>query len=214
MVGAISCLGIFLNQVRAQNESAYLSFGNPSSQPTVGKNFSLPIIIDTANQKVAGADAVIRYDPQALAVVMVNPGEIFDTYPRHSYDLTGNIQLSGAMSATTASFSGRGTFGTLTFRPNQAGSTTLSFNCTEGQFNDSNILQALTNLDIIDCQKTSATTLLIAAAPTPVGQPSASPSASPSPLGKTGSFETTLIFAGTGLALILTGGLLRWKRRL
>jgi hypothetical protein len=209
----LSCLGILAKVALAQTQSAYFTLGTASSVPTVGRSFTLPIIVDTGDENVAGADAVIRYNPQTLSVVRVDPGEIFDNYPRHTFDQAGNIEISGAMSETIASFSGRGTFGVITLRGAQAGSTTISFSCTPGQANDSNILQAITNIDIIDCDRTEPTTFLVAAAPTPVGLPTASPTASPAPIGTAGSAELTLILAGLGLLLITFGGFLKWSQQ-
>jgi hypothetical protein len=215
LAAALFLLGAAGSVAFAQTQPAYFTFGTASSQPTVGKSFTLPVIIDTGSQKVAGGDAIIRYDPQALSVVRVEPGEIFDTYPSNTFDLAGNIQISGAMSETTASFSGRGTFGTLTLRGNRAGSTTISFTCSEGQNNDSNILQALTNVDIIDCTRTNSTTLLIAAAPTapPTAAPPAATASPSGGLGTAGSAQTSLILAVAGVGLLLLGGLLKWNHR-
>lgn len=182
---------------------AFFSLSPPDSLPQVGKTFNIDVTLNTDEAKVKSAEAVLTFDPSKLAVVSLTPGAIFDSYPKKDFDTLGNIDLSGAMTVTTASFSGIGKFGTITFKGLASGETTVSFSCTVGGTTDTNVIQALTDADIVDCNRLSPSSLSIGAV---VGAPTAAPTIPPSPppAGSLGPTFSLLVF---GLGLLALGGL-------
>lgn len=185
---------------------AFFSLSPPDVLPRVGQTFNIDITLSTDEANVKSADAVLTFDPAKLSVVTLTPGAIFDSYPVKSFDALGNIKLSGLMSLSTASFSGIGKFGTITFKGISSGTTTVSFFCTPGETNDSNITQILTNMDIIDCGKLSPSSISIAAA---VGAPTATPVATASPP-PAGNINSTFLLSVLGLGFLTAGGLRLW----
>lgn len=188
---------------------AFFSLSPPDLIPRVGESFNIDITLNTDEAKVKGADAVLTFDPAKLSVVSLTPGAIFDSYPKKSFDTSGNINLSGAMAATTASFSGIGKFGTITFRGLVSGTTTVSFVCRAGGRDDTNVTQILTDADIVDCSRLSASSLSIIAA---VGAPTATPTAVPSPP-PAGMLEPTRFLLVFGAGLLVVGGIGCWFAR-
>ena len=202
----VPCVLLFLflvpaSQVWAINK-AFFSLSSPDTLPKVGETFNIDITLNTDGANVKSADAVLTFDPAKLSVVSLTPGAIFDSYPTKNFDALGNIKLSGAMTSATASFSGIGKFGTITFKGDSSGTTTISFSCTPGKTNESNITQILTNADIVDCGKLSPSSISIAA----VGAPTITPiaTASPPPAGNT---NPTFLFFILGLGLLVIGSL-------
>jgi hypothetical protein len=139
----------------------------------------------------------------------LTPGAIFDSYPKKAFDTSGNINLSGAMTVTTASFSGIGKFGTITFKGLASGTTTVSFACRASGRDDTNVTQILTDADIVDCSRLSPSLLSITAA---VGAPTATPTAVPSPP-PAGMLEPTRFLLTFGVGLLTVGGIGWWFAR-
>jgi len=179
----------------------FFSFSSPDTLPTVGKTFNIDLTLNTDGSDVKRADAVITFDPAKLTVVTLTPGAIFTSYPVKEFS-GGTIRLSGEMQPATASFSGIGKFGTITFKGKSAGTTTISFSCTPGETNESNIIQAITGGDIIDCGRLSPLSLSITQ---PVGAPTTTPVATATPP-PTGISQPTFFFFLLGLILLLGGG--------
>lgn len=178
---------------------AFFSFSSPDVPPRIGQTFEIAITLNTDGADVRKAEAVITFDPAKLTVTTISPGAIFSSYPQKSFS-EGTIRLAGEM-AGTASFSGIGKLGTITFQGKSAGTTTLSFSCTPGETNESNIIQAVTNGDIIDCGRLSPLSLTILSA---IGAPATTPiaTATPPPSGYLG--PTFLLFL-PGCALLAVG---------
>ena len=185
---------------------AFFSLSPPDVLPRVGQTFDIDISLNTDEAKVKSADVVLTFDPAKLSVVTLTPGAVFDSYPTKNFDALGNIKLSGLMSLSTASFSGIGKFGAITFKGVSSGATTVSFSCTSGETNDSNITQILTNMDIVDCGRLSPSSISIAAA---VGAPTATPVATASPP-PAGSPSSTFLLSILGLGFLTVGGLRLW----
>lgn len=185
---------------------AFFSLSPPDVLPRVGQTFNIDVTLNTDEANVKSVDAVLTFDPVKLSVVTLTPGAVFDSYPTKNFDTLGNIKLSGAMTSTTASFSGIGKFGTITFKGVSSGTTNISFSCTPGEANDSNITQILTDTDIVDCDKLSPTSISIAQA---VGAPTATPiaTASPPPAGNT---NPTFLFFILSLGFLIIGSLKLW----
>ena len=205
-----SCLLFFLSLVVASRvwaiNKAFFSFSPPDTLPKVGETFNIDINLNTDEANIKSADAVLTFDPVKLAVVTLTPGAIFDSYPTKNFDTLGNIKLSGAMTSTTASFSGIGKFGTITFKGVSSGTTTISFSCTPGETTESNVRQIYTNTDIIDCGKLSPSALSIAAA---VGAPTTTPIATATPP-PTGNTNPTFLFFTLSLGLLTLGAVKLW----
>jgi hypothetical protein len=197
---------IFTKPAGAINQAKF-SISPPDLLPRVGEIFSVDITLDTDEANVKSADAVLTFDPAKLSVVTLVPGQLFDNYPTKSFDVAGNIKLSGAMAATTASYSGVGKFGSISFKGISAGTTTVAFTCTPQGNTDSNITQILTNTDIIDCSKLVPVSFTIAkaiGAPTPEATPTPPPAADLTP---------TLLLTLGGIGLIVFGSLRLWLEK-
>lgn len=195
-----------VKSIWAVNQAKF-SLSPPDILPRVGEIFNVDITLDTDGANVKNSDAVLTFDPTRITVVSLTPGRLFDNYPIKSFETPGNIKLSGAMTVATASYSGIGKFGGITFKGATAGTTTVSVSCTPGVSTDSNVIQILTNVDIIDCTKLVPISFTIAkaiGAPTPEATPTPPPASDLTP-----TFFLTL----AGLGLVTLGSTKLWLER-
>lgn len=141
----------------AGSNAVFLSFEfsgkNTNRVAKKGNTFSLPIVLNTQNQKVFGTDAVIKFDPQYLQVVdtdntapgiQIIRGTIFPKYFVNKADNDkGVIRLSGASftgGKDAEVFSGLGTLGKITFRAVKEGETQVYFEFQKAAKDDSNVV--------------------------------------------------------------------------
>jgi len=147
-------------QTRAVEEGkVFLAFasggGNLEKTVVRGEILVLPVILNTAGNDVFAVDAVIRFDPQFLEVldldpelpgVQVTPGVIFPRYFALGADNEkGEVRLSGSsfsgrVADVGQSFSGAGILGSISFRAKNRGTTKVYFDFQEGRTVDSNVV--------------------------------------------------------------------------
>lgn len=181
---------------------------NPATQTmAVGNTVNVNIMLDTGGQSVTGGTAVLTYDPTKLSVLDASPssvgtqissGTIFTNPLTNLADtVAGKITLDYGSPQST--FSGQGTFGTISFKAlTSISSTPVSFVLTGTRGTSAvysggaNVLSAATN--------GSYTISLSGSAVTPTSTPSSLP--------QSGAVENTiflivgsLIFIGSGLFL-------------
>ena len=130
----------FAGQKLAKAAEPSLSFEPASKEIATWEIFEANIIIDTAGQEVAGAGAIIIYDPNIISVVEIVPGEIFSDYPSASFDnVSGRANLSGIVGSSQDLYSGSGIFGKIKFQGKSSGQSEIRFDYTPGSTSDSNI---------------------------------------------------------------------------
>lgn len=114
----------------------------------------VPVLIkvSTNNHLTAGADLVLRYDPKVLeasssALIM---GNIYDDYPPVNIDSkNGILRVSGVVAPGKGGFNGSGDFGTINFLAKSQGITTISLDFSPSVTGDSNMIEVVTNKDIL-----------------------------------------------------------------
>lgn len=129
---------------------------------TVSKNEfkvgeSIPVTINVAsNKNTAGADLIIKYDPNLLSVVTdtvkapVAVGTIYDDYPVNKIDeKTGLITVSGITNNLNGIIP-KGVFGTIIFQAKAAGVARIFFDFSKGATNDTNIIENQTARDVLE----------------------------------------------------------------
>ncbi len=204
----------FIISVATAYAAPRLYFAPASGDQAVGETFQVIVKVDTGEQEVAAADAIISFDSTKLKVNQVSKGDFF---PEFSYDLEnseGELSIWGMVETTLELVSGEGDLATITFEAESNGEAAVSFLCEEGNDTDSAIWDSSGN-DLIDCASngsgsytiggtgaTSSPTSTSTSTPTPTSTASAEATATPSELPETG-IETPLIIMGLGGVIVL-----------
>ncbi len=194
---------------------------------TVGNDFDVKVLINTAGKQTLGGDAIVVFDNNILSIKSAQKGTFFEVFQDHTIGGTTNKYLLSAWQTTEVnpvSTSADSLFGTVTFTAKTAGNATLSFDCTSGS-TDSNIWDT-TQADILKCADVKPLTFTIGGpgptatpaatmtpAPTAIPQPTSTPAPSNTPrptisvLPRSGTAEVTIGALGIG-AFLTMGGLL------
>lgn len=132
---------------------ASINLSTAKSSYKVGEGVPLLIKVSTGNRLSAGADLVLKYDPKILEVSTQSfvKGTAYDDYPAIDVDLNkGIIRVSGVVSASKQGFNGSGDFGEINFTAKASGETNISLEYLPNTTSDSNIMEAITNKDILE----------------------------------------------------------------
>lgn len=106
----------------------------------VGQYFSTDIIVNTGDNKIGGAGAILLYDPMLIQVDRIETGTSFDDYPLAAYDNeSGRLAVSGIVGSPDKLLSGVSKLGTVIWKAVSLGETTISFDFQEGSTTDSNV---------------------------------------------------------------------------
>lgn len=190
---------------------------NPSSGTKSG-SFDTEIRIDSAGQALGGADVYLSYPKNLLKVdSFTKPGDaetskaFTEVYSLIKND-EGKMRIFGYFPSAEAgkSFTGsNGLLGTINFSVLSTGTAAVSFICTAGQTNDTNLTSKTDTKDIVVCSANVNSSFTLGgggatSTPTPSSTLRASPTATPTtPV--SGAVEDTLFLLGFGFIFILTG---------
>ncbi|MFA6005881.1 MAG: cohesin domain-containing protein [Patescibacteria group bacterium] len=188
------------SSVAAQSVSAAtMQFSPSSGSYSTGTAFQVQVIVNTQGVDTTSSDAVIKYDSAILAVDSVSYGSLYPTV-LHSVQ-NNKLYISGMVSNPGSVINSSGTLATINFKGLTASPGTISFDCTTGQTNDSNVTKNDTNAtDILDCSTLASATYTfsgstISVTPGPSATPGAATS-TPTPIGTTEPVPTQLPAAG------------------
>jgi len=178
--------------------------------------FDLQIKIDTGGKAVGGVDIVLNFPKDKLKAESFTEAKLFP----NSYSLIkndeGKWRISGWVPLERAGESintSDGLLGTVKFTPLGAGTAAITFLCTPGQTNETNIIEkAATPQDVVVCTANvgGSYTLTSSGGPTntpapgPTNTPAAGATATPT-VPVTGISGPTMGFLGLGVLAILTG---------
>ena len=123
-----------------QKESSSFFLSPDSGEFSLNEEFTVLIMLSTGQKPIIGADAILKYDPQKLAVLEILPGDIFGVYPQEKI-ADGKILISGILQSKEG-FSGQGVLAKTKLRGKMSGETRLSFEFTPGRTDDSNLTAA------------------------------------------------------------------------
>lgn len=175
------CIVAFFGGVKAA-QAATMQFSPTSGTYSTGTTFPVQVKVDTVAVDTTSADAVVKFDATLLSVDSVSYGSFYPTV-LHSQQ-SGKLYISGMVSSPGTVINGSGVLATINFKPLSAGTATVSFDCTAGQTNDSNVTKNDTNAtDILDCSTLAYATYTLSgttvASPTPSGGVTTSTTPSP-----------------------------------
>lgn len=123
---------------------------NQTKDFKVGQAIPLKILIETAQREVLGADCLVEFNPDQAEIKDIKGGDFFNMYP--SLDVTdGLLWLAGFSldNETKKETQNEITVGSFNLIPKKSGELKLRFRFQPFATNDSNILEAQTNLDIL-----------------------------------------------------------------
>ena len=135
LIKIIPFIVAFLFMVPSANAARYFLSDNDSL--VRGCNGTIEIKIDTEGYSVMAGDSTISVNSSELVVNQLTIGSILSMQMFHQ--ITGDtLKLSGARLPTSGTFNGTGTFGYISFLPDE--------NASSGSFNFSNDLLIENNL--------------------------------------------------------------------
>lgn len=125
-----------------------------------GATKTFTINVNTADQQIFGADAIITYNPQALEVTAVTKGTFFTDFNSSKDNTSGKIELHGFFGTLDDYRSGTGTLGTFVVKAKQGnGNTDLSLLCNTSA-NTSQIIDNDGN-NILPCAQVNQSTIAL-----------------------------------------------------
>ncbi len=203
--------------------SATLGWSSSSLSVNVNGTSTVVLSVNTAGAETTGTDVLLNYNPATIEIVSVNFNSLYANQFSNNDTANGVLTLNATYSDIISFYKGTGNLATLTIRGKQAGSTQLSFQCTNGQTNDTNILQRLTATDLVNCGSLASLPITVSQqsqeTPTPTANPTENPTTNPTSTPTTtnndGTACSTLNSAPTGLsarAQSSTSILLTWTK--
>lgn len=187
--------------------AATLSLSPAEKSISVNNQFTVNVLLDTEGANTDGTDAIITYNSTYLSVVSAALGDLYDTDVTTNTTTAGKITLS-AIASTGSTFSGSGTFATITFKAIKAGTANISFAYTSGSTTDSNVTSNQT--DVLDNIIGSTITITASSDSGTGGTGSDDDTATYTPP-ETGAVEWTIVLVGLSLGGFLTAWLLQRK---
>lgn len=189
----------------------------PSSTQSTGSEFTVDLLIDTAGKVVSGADVKFSFDVGVMEAIDIIGGSFFPEVSHNIY--SGTIYISGVFTDESEYKSGAGKLATLTLKGKTAGTSSLSFVCTN-QGTDTNIWDnSEPSINIVKCSSLGNASYTFtegsSTSPTPTmsaaglgGDTGVTSTLTPTPtpeLPVTGISLPTLFSVGFGLALVIFG---------
>lgn len=190
---------------------------------TNGSTFTVTVGVDSGTEKVIAMDVVMTFDATKLEISSVNKASnsVFDFTFSSSTPIIKNdvgrmeITLVKDMSALQG-VELNGSLLTINFRAKAVGTASVSFVCTAGQVNETNIINQ-SSVDVIDCGANQSGSYIIQA-----GNGGDTPTATPTPttgagaptatgvLPQTGTMDSIRGLVVFGLVSVISAFLLRW----
>lgn len=203
LLAGFLCLTTTLISVQSV-EAAYLYLEPSSKTVEAGDVFDVALKINTEGEKPTTADTILLYDSGKLDFLGIDdPTDDAKFFPNvFDRTITDKLYVGAAIKLGSQPVAGDGTITILKFKGKQAGTVTVTFDCSEGSTRDSNISLKVNNrvTDVIDCGKVVNGTYLISSGgmvptsyPTPSGAtlyPTYTPT--PTPRGSGGDRVVTL----------------------
>ena len=187
--------------VQAQITSPHFSLSPTVKETETDSNFDVTVSVDTAENSVNGADAIIEYDQNLLEVITVTEETFFPTTTSVT-TTAGKVEIYGIADSNMPK-SGIGTLATITFRGKSAGTAVVNFTCQSGITNDSNINDT-NNTDIISCSSNVGGSYVISGSDVSASTtitPTAS-AVNTDDIPQTAFFEPTFLMLGGGTLLL------------
>lgn len=150
-VWLIGFIGLIFFSLPFLAEAAVLRFSPSSGTYTVNRNFTVSVVVDSANQAMNAADGVINFPTDKLKIIDLSKNaSIFNLWvqePSYSNNGSGigNARFEGVV--LNPGFTGsNGKILNITFQPIRAGTATVSFARGSVLANDGNGTNILTSL--------------------------------------------------------------------
>ncbi|MEI6327460.1 MAG: cohesin domain-containing protein [Candidatus Roizmanbacteria bacterium] len=151
-----------------------LSFDKTSVNSNIGQPIAIKVNVN-ADDAINSADVKLKYDFNTLQVVSVEPGDFFPIIT-NSISTPGTLFI-GALPEGTTGKKGTGTIATVNFKAIKAGTSQITYLCTDVQTNTSKLnMTADDPKNVIDCSSTAAQVLAVS-----IGDGTSNPSLTTTP---------------------------------
>lgn len=202
----IILLGLFVSPRPALAVGATFSLTPVTKSIAVGQIFPVTISLNSGDNNVSGASAIILYEPAKMKVVAVDGTTVSQistasgtfTNPTVTTNLVdstnGQIRLDESSSTL---FTGQGTYGTFYLKALAAGSTTLAFSFSQGSTTGSVVSAGTPPTNVLSSVSGASYTIT-----------ASSGSATPAPLPESGVETPTLILLFGGITILGLGFIL------
>ena len=138
-----------------------LSLDPVTKTASLGDSFEVFVKVDTQAEEVSGVDAVIGFDNSVLEVLEVGEGRGFGRYLKEVLNEEGKLYLS-AVASPGNPFQGEGDLAVITFGAKGLGKAEVRFAFTPSseETEDSNVIRAGTDEDVLSVVKSAAYTVV------------------------------------------------------
>ncbi|MBI4137048.1 hypothetical protein HY469_03205 [Candidatus Roizmanbacteria bacterium] len=134
-----------------QTEAATLSLSPSSQTVAVNATMDINVVLNTEGAQTSATDVIVTYDSSKLNLIDIIPGSLYNQYIGEDINNSaGRASISGIANSTSTLYSGTGTFATFRFRGIQSGSTSISFEHSPGNLNDTNVNEINVFTDALD----------------------------------------------------------------
>lgn len=140
--------------IKPDNVSAAILSLTPSNQSaTLNVPFTVNITLDTKGVKTTAVDVLLTFNPAILEISNVQFGNppLYPVNTKILDNTNGQIRITSTQENAVNSFTGIGTLAALTITGKSIATGNVTFTCTAGQTNETNIFQTGTNQDISEC---------------------------------------------------------------
>ena len=208
---------IFFGSIFAQVNAAMLDFDKESAEISTGETVDISVRIDSGSEQISSTDAYVLYDPGLLEVLEIQAGDYFPTVV--SNITSGRLYIAGLVDDASTSETGTGLVATITFKGLSKGEATLAYDCQDGVYNSSKIIQNdVDATNIIDCSASGTSIISISTGENTNGSSTGganntggtnNSNSTASALPRSGIFDNIAKAAVPGMILLFLGGALR-----
>lgn len=204
-----------------------LSLQPSSGSFDAGNPFTVSVQLNTGGAQTVGVDAMMSFNPQILKLDGIVFGELYDENNKSlgEADTTGEFYFSSSNASSAIAFSNTSpeTLATLQFTAKAAGTSALTFDCSDGSLVDTNVWEQGTRggdaVDLLLCSSATGGSYQVSgeappSTPTPPAEATATPTsapgatATPAPaeeIPAAGRIINTSILSILGIGLVLLG---------
>lgn len=120
--------------------AATVSLNPASAIIELDQTIDIAVLLDTEEAQTSSTDVILTYDPSSLNLIEILPGTLYDQYLGDSINNTaGRASISGIAYSPSTLYDGVGIFATFRFQGINTGITSVNFDYTPKNSNDTNV---------------------------------------------------------------------------
>jgi len=135
---------------KVQTRPAFLRLEPATGTFKVGQEFAVKVMVDTGDFETDATDVRLNFDPTAVVVTQIVPGQIYDDYPAKRVDNATGLAVINGITSLTRTYKGKDTFATLMMKGLKKGKAVLLLEFSPGATNDCNVVATKIAKDVLE----------------------------------------------------------------